>query len=68
MKKLLKITLIVSISILFIQQFTNAQAVKYSNEFLAIGVGGRALGISKATIATVSEPILLGIDKAIVYA
>jgi|TARA_B110000046_G_C13000686_1_gene402015 hypothetical protein len=55
MKKLLKITLIVSISILFIQQFTNAQAVKYSNEFLAIGVGGRALGISKATIATVSD-------------
>lgn len=29
--------------------------VKYSNEFLAIGVGARALGMSNATIATVGD-------------
>lgn len=29
--------------------------VKYSNEFLAIGVGARALGMSNATVATVSD-------------
>lgn len=29
--------------------------VKYSNEFLAIGVGARALGMSNATVATTSD-------------
>lgn len=34
---------------------THAQAVKYSNEFLAIGVGARALALSKSTVATVND-------------
>ncbi len=32
-----------------------AQAPKYSNEFLSIGVGARALGMSGAQVATVSD-------------
>ena len=32
-----------------------AQAPKYSNEFLAIGVGARSLAMSKATVATVND-------------
>ncbi len=32
-----------------------AQTRKYSNEFLAIGVGARALGMSNASVATVSD-------------
>ena len=32
-----------------------AQARKYSNEFLAIGVGARALGMSNAQVASVSD-------------
>ncbi len=32
-----------------------AQAPKYSNEFLAIGVGGRALGMSNSVIASVGD-------------
>ncbi|MBD79242.1 MAG: hypothetical protein CL840_10005 [Crocinitomicaceae bacterium] len=40
--------------LLFLQS-AQAQAVKYSNEFLAIGVGARALGMSKATVATVKD-------------
>src|SRR5476651_2371038 len=37
--------------------FSNAilAQVKYSNEFLAIGVGARALGMGNATVATVSD-------------
>jgi len=33
----------------------NAQIRKYSNEFLAIGVGGRAFGMSGATVASSSD-------------
>lgn len=32
-----------------------AQAPKYSNEFLALGVGARALGMSNAQVATVND-------------
>ena len=32
-----------------------AQAPKYSNEFMAIGVGGRSLAMSKATVASVND-------------
>lgn len=32
-----------------------AQSRKYSNEFLAIGVGARALGMSNATVATIDD-------------
>lgn len=32
-----------------------SQAPKYSNEFLSIGVGARALGMSNATVATVGD-------------
>ncbi len=35
--------------------FASAQAPKYSNEFLSIGVGGRALGMSNAQVASVSD-------------
>jgi hypothetical protein len=34
---------------------SSAQAPKYSNEFLAIGVGARALGMSNAFVATVND-------------
>lgn len=44
------------ISISFLLCFTvSAQSRKYSNEFLAIGVGARALGMSNSTVATVSD-------------
>ena len=33
----------------------NAQAPKYSNEFLAIGVGSQALGLGKAVSATTND-------------
>lgn len=33
----------------------SAQAPKYSNEFLSIGVGARALGMSKAQVASVND-------------
>ena len=45
---LLFITLIVS-------QYSFAQAPKYSNEFLAIGVGARALGMSGTVVASTSS-------------
>tara|TARA_B110001469_G_C9637959_1_gene320200 strand:- start:1422 stop:2516 length:1095 start_codon:yes stop_codon:yes gene_type:complete len=38
-----------------IANFGNAQARKYSNEFLAIGVGARAMALSKANVATVND-------------
>ena len=34
---------------------SHAQSRKYSNEFLAIGVGARALGMSNATVSTVQD-------------
>lgn len=39
----------------FISLFTLAQAPKYSNEFLAIGVGARALGMSNAYVSSVND-------------
>lgn len=36
-------------------QITFAQSVKYSNEFLAIGVGARAHGMSGAVVATTND-------------
>jgi hypothetical protein len=35
--------------------FANAQAPKYSNEFLAIGVGARALGMGNTGVASVGD-------------
>jgi len=52
MKKYIFIPLLL-ISIL--PGFLKAQAPKYSNEFLAIGVGGRSLGLSNSCVATVSD-------------
>ncbi|MBI4929965.1 MAG: PorV/PorQ family protein [Bacteroidetes bacterium] len=40
---------------LFLSNMLSAQAPKYSNEFLAIGVGGRALGLSNSCIASVND-------------
>ncbi len=34
---------------------SNAQALKYSNEFLAIGVGGRAMGMGGSVIASTDD-------------
>ena len=48
-KILLSITLILSATYLF------AQAPKYSNEFLAIGIGARALGMSNSVCATTDD-------------
>ena len=42
------------VCILFASHEVEAQ-VKYSNEFLAIGVGARALGMSNATLASVDD-------------
>ncbi len=40
---------------LFYTGSLQAQARKYSNEFLSIGVGARALGMGNATVASVSD-------------
>ena len=39
----------------FFADFSFSQAPKYSNEFLAIGVGGRALGMSNSCVATTGD-------------
>ncbi len=39
----------------FITLATYSQVSKYSNEFLAVGVGGRALGMSNSVIASVQD-------------
>lgn len=39
----------------FVQQSVYAQAPKFSNEFLKIGVGARALGMSNAFVATADD-------------
>src|SRR5450631_717856 len=47
-----------SVIILLLTRITTpifAQAPKYSNEFLSIGVGARALGMSGAQVATVDD-------------
>ena len=46
---------LVIVLILATSQFGFSQAPKYSNEFLAIGVGARSLGMSNTTVATVSD-------------
>ena len=51
MKKLLLLT----ISILFGVNILTAQVAKYSNEFLAIGVGARALGMGNAYVAVTDD-------------
>ncbi len=38
-----------------LSNFVFAQAPKYSNEFLNIGVGGRSLGMSNSCVATISD-------------
>lgn len=40
---------------IFVSLILSAQAPKYSNEFLAIGTGARALGMSNSVIASVSD-------------
>ena len=40
---------------LLLSNLLQAQAPKYSNEFLSIGVGGRALGLSNSCIASVND-------------
>jgi len=52
MSQLYKIVLSIVLAV-FIN--TLSAQVKYSNEFLAIGVGARALGMSNAAVATVSD-------------
>ena len=51
MKKFLLLT----ISILFGVNILTAQVAKYSNEFLAIGVGARALGMGNAYVAVTDD-------------
>lgn len=50
-----KHTLIVTIILSILTASAKAQAPKYSNEFLAIGVGARALAMGGAQVATVSD-------------
>ncbi len=50
-----KQTLVVFVILLIITTSVRGQAPKYSNEFLSIGVGARALGMSGAQVATVSD-------------
>ena len=49
-----KLTLF-AIAILCFVQLSYAQAPKYSNEFLSIGVGARALGMSGANVALTND-------------
>ena len=52
----LRITRLLTVSVLFLSVLTTeAQTRKYSNEFLAIGVGGRALGMSGSQVASVND-------------
>lgn len=51
----MKIRLIVIFFILTSVQHLLAQPPKYSNEFLAIGVGGRALGMANSVVASVND-------------
>lgn len=54
MKCMIKKILLIA-SVVFYSVYTNAQAPKYSNEFLAIGVGARALGISNAVVSITDD-------------
>lgn len=45
----------ISLSVLLTCSFTFAQAPKYSNEFLAIGIGARALGMSNSVVCITND-------------
>jgi len=47
--------LVLGIACLFLGSAVLAQAPKYSNEFLSIGVGARALGMSNSYVASVND-------------
>ncbi len=51
----MKRLIIISIFIIALLPTLLAQAPKYSNEFLAIGVGARALGMSNANVSIVND-------------
>ncbi len=46
---------LIPVWVLFAPEFLSAQAPKYSNEFLAIGVGGRSLGMSNACVSSIED-------------
>jgi hypothetical protein len=46
---------ILPILALFASNFLWAQAPKYSNEFLSIGVGGRSLGMSNSCVSSIND-------------
>ena len=50
-----KILIITGYCVLATGYFSFAQAPKYSNEFLAIGVGGRSLAMSNSCVSTISD-------------
>jgi hypothetical protein len=50
-----KVIFLSAVGILAAVNFTFGQARKYSNEFLSIGVGARALAMSNAQVATVGD-------------
>lgn len=51
----MKQNLVFILFLLYSVSIVNAQAPKYSNEFLAIGVGSQALGLGKAVSATTND-------------
>lgn len=51
----MKKVILIAITALSFQQFTFAQAPKYSNEFLAIGVGARSLAMSNSVIGSTND-------------
>jgi len=51
--KITKVLLLLTVSVS--SHVASAQAPKYSNEFLSIGVGGRALAMSNAQVASVND-------------
>ncbi len=51
----MKKSIFLFLSILGFSQWLFAQAPKYSNEFLSIGVGARGLAMSKAQVASVND-------------
>lgn len=51
----MKHTLVILLSLIATTSLLHAQAPKYSNEFLAIGVGSQALGLGKAVSATTND-------------
>ena len=50
-----KVLIVAKILVLFTFQIVYSQAPKYSNEFLQIGVGAKALGMSNASVAHVGD-------------